>query len=119
MAVGKNTSRRSNQTPKGYSKMKARTQNMNICVRFFLCCLVFMLACAFLVSTLNPYRELNKLRAYYEDEIQEQERATIEQVDQKWREFNAIENDPEYLGVIARDMLHYHKPGEHVFRIEK
>lgn len=103
----------------GYNKMKVRTERMRLSVRFALCCFVLTASAAFLATTLKPQRELETLRGYYVDEIQEAERTKIERLDEKEREYDAIENDPQYLGLIARDRLHYYKPGEHVFRVDR
>lgn len=103
----------------GYNKVKARTQGINACVRVTLCCFILTLSFAFLATTLQPYRDLKKLRAHFDSEVKVQENHAIEQVDEKQREYSAIESDPEYLGLIARDRLNYYKPGEQVFRIEK
>ena len=103
----------------GYNKMRARTERMKLGVRCALCCFLLTASLAFLASTLKPYRELGKQRAYYKEDILEQERLSVEKVDQKEREYHAIESDPNYLGLIARDRLNYYEPGEKVFRIER
>ena len=99
--------------------MKARTERMRLSVRFALCCFVLTSSLAFLVTTLKPYHELGKLREYNASEVQELERVALEKLDAKDREYHAIEHDPQYLGLIARDRLHYYKLGEHVFRVER
>lgn len=92
---------------------------MKLSVRFALFCFLLTASVAFLATTLKPHRELGKLRQYYADEVQGLEKVAIEHVDEKEREYHAIEHDPQYLGLIARDRLHYYKPGEHVFRIDR
>lgn len=103
----------------GYNKMKARTERMQSSVRYALCFFVLTVSLAFLATTLKPYRELETLNQYYVEEVQELEKSELEKVDAKEREYYAIENDPQYLGLIARDTLNYYKPGEHVFRVER
>ena len=103
----------------GYNKMKVRTERMKLTVRFALCLFVLTGSIAFLATTLKPYRELGELREYYSGEVKELERVKLEQLDEKEREYDAIEHDPQYLGIIARDRLHYYEPGEHVFRISR
>ncbi|MBT8036190.1 MAG: septum formation initiator family protein [Verrucomicrobiae bacterium] len=102
----------------GYNKVRVRTDRINAGVRFALCCLAFTACCAFMTAALQPYRELDKMRQDF-SEVQAQERSVIERKDAKERELRAIEEDSEYLELIARDRLNYYKPGEHVFRIER
>ncbi len=71
-----------------------------------------------MVAALQPHRKLNRMRADLA-EVHSQEMAVIERKDAKERELRAIEEDPAYLELIARDRLNYYKPGEHVFRIER
>jgi len=118
MAFKKKISKRSSRH-RGYNKMKVRTERLKLTVRFALCLFVLTASITFLATTLKPYRELGKLREYYSSEVQELERVKLERLDEKEREYDAIEHDPQYLGLIARDRLHYYKPGEHVFRIER
>ena len=102
----------------GYNKMKARTERIDTGVRFAMCCLALAACAAFLVAALQPYRKLDKMRKDLA-EVQLQEVATVDRKDAKAREYRAIEKDPAYLELIARDRLNYYKPGEHVFRIER
>ncbi len=102
----------------GYNKVRARTERMNTGVRVALCCLAFTACCAFMVAALQPYRKLDRMHSDLA-EVQAQEMAVIERKDAKERELRAIEEDPKYLELIARDRLNYYKPGEHVFRIER
>lgn len=102
----------------GYNKVRARTERMNVGVRFALCCLTLMGCCAFMAAALQPYRKLGAMRLDLA-EVHAQEMAVIERMDAKERELRAIEDDPKYLELIARDRLNYYKPGEHVFRIER
>ena len=98
--------------------MRARTERMNTGVRLAFCGLVLTACTAFLVSALKPYRDLGTMRTDLAD-VLERESAVIDRKDAKERELNAIETDPSYLEIIARDRLNYYKPGEHVFRIER
>lgn len=102
-----------------HHKMKVRTARMRLSVRFAFCVFILTASVAFFVTTLKPYRELKGLRQYYVEEIQELEKEKAEKLDEKQREYEAIQNDSQYLGLIARDRLHYYKPGEYVFRIER
>ena len=98
--------------------MRARTERMNTGVRLAFCGLVLTACTAFLVSALKPYRDLGAMRTDLAD-VLERESAVIDRKDAKERELHAIETDPGYLEIIARDRLNFYKPGEHVFRIER
>ncbi|MBK1829272.1 septum formation initiator family protein [Verrucomicrobiaceae bacterium R5-34] len=113
----RNTTRRQHREG-GYNKMRARTERMNAGVRLALCGLLLTASCAFLVAGLPHHRKLEKLRADLA-EVQASEQAVIDQKDAKERELRAIEKDPAYLELIARDRLNYYKPGETIFRIER
>jgi len=102
----------------GYNKVKARTEQMNTGVRLALCALALTATAAFMVAALQPHRKLNRMRSDLA-EVHGQEMAVIERKDAKERELRAIEENPAYLELIARDRLNYYKPGEHVFRIER
>lgn len=119
MALKRNRSRSRKQSQHGdFNRMRVRTQRMNAGVRLAFCGLVLTACAAFLVSALKPYRELSALRADLA-EVEAQESVVIDRKDAKERELKAIEQDPAYLELIARDRLNYYKPGEHIFRIER
>lgn len=98
--------------------MRVRTRRMNAGVRLAFCGLALTACSAFLVAALKPYRDLGDMREDLAD-VMEREAEVIERKDAKQRELRAIETDPSYLEIIARDRLNYYKPGEHVFRIER
>ena len=115
----KNTQRKSISRSGGeFSRVRARTQRMNVGVRFAFIGLVLTACTAFLVSALKPYRDLVVMRADLV-EVMDAEAAVVERKDAKERELRAIEEDPSYREIIARDRLNYYKPGEHIFRIER
>lgn len=98
--------------------MRARTERMRLGVRMALFVLMLTASIAFMVSTLQPYKKLSGMRKDLAD-LQKQEMDVIERKDAKERELSALENDPDYLELIARDCLNFYKPGEHIFRIER
>jgi len=100
------------------NKMHARTEYLRRLVRLSFCLLAFMLCLAFAVSALPHYRKLQKMRADL-SEVKVEESEVANRVDAKKRELRAIESDPQYRELIARDRLNYYEPGEHVFRIER
>ena len=114
----KNSQRRKSSRGGEFNRMRVRTQRMNAGVRLAFCGLVLTACCAFLAAALKPYRDLGDMRADLA-EVMTQEKSVIDRKDSKERELRAIEEDPAYLELIARDRLNYYKPGEHVFRIER
>lgn len=118
MARNRKNSSRKQRRDGGYNKLRARTDRINTSVRLALCVLALTACCAFLVAALPHQKELDKLHSDL-GEVIEEESVVIERKDAKERELRAIEEDPEYLEMIARDRLDYYKPGEHIFRIER
>ncbi|MFK7910738.1 MAG: septum formation initiator family protein [Akkermansiaceae bacterium] len=114
----KNTRRGKASNGGGFNRMRARTEKMKTGVRLAFCGLALTACSAFLVAALKPYRDLGDMRKDLSDVV-DQETAVIERKDAKERELHAIETDPSYLEIIARDRLNYYKPGEHVFRIKR
>lgn len=102
----------------GYNKVRARTESMNTGVRLAFCILLLMGCLAFVATALQPYRKLKVMKSDLV-EVVNQEVKVVERKDAKQRELRAIEEEPEYLELIARDRLNYYLPGEHVFRIER
>ena len=112
------TQRRKKSQVGEFSRVRAHTKRMNTGVRLAFCGLLLTACAAFLVSALSPYRELNDKRADLADVVQ-LETSVIERKDAKERELKAIETDPAYLEIIARDRLNYHKLDEYVFSIKR
>jgi len=100
------------------SKMHARTERLHVGVRLGGCVLLLMVCSAFMVAALPDQRKLEKMKLDLA-EVHAAESDVVERVDAKEREYRAIEVDPEYREIIARDRLNYYKPGEHVFRIDR
>lgn len=100
----------------GYSKVRARTERMDMSVRLAFCILVLMGCLAFLATTLQPYKDLQQAKA--ELSLQrESEELVVREYDGRQRELHALQQNPEYRELRARDRLNYSKPGEHIFRI--
>jgi cell division protein FtsB len=91
---------------------------MNASVRLAFCILVLMGCLAFLVTALQPFRELKKKEAALSEVMAKEEKVILEK-DAKQLELKAIVYDPKYLEIIARDSLDYSKPGEQIFRIQR
>ena len=117
MASNKKSKRGRSSRHVGYNKVLVRTERMNTSVRLALCILVLMGCMAFMATALKPYRQLNGMKSDLA-EVVKQEAGIIGRKDAKQRELRAIEEDPKYLELIARDRLDYCKPGEYIFRID-
>jgi len=51
------------------------------------------------------------LNTYWVSEV----RKAMDSKDQAYREYRAVEQDPRYLEIKARERLHWSKPGERIF----
>lgn len=102
----------------GYNKVRARTERMNTSVRLAFCILVLMGCFAFAATAIKPYREL-QVKEGVLAVVAQKENEVIERKDAKQRELSAILNEPQYLEIIARDVLNYYKPDEVIFRIDR
>ena len=100
------------------NKMHARSESLRSGVRVAVCFLGLMGCVAFAVASLPHYRKLEVMEADLE-EVRSAEVEVANRVDAKERELRAIESDPQYREIIARDRLNYYEPGEHVFRIAR
>jgi len=98
--------------------MHALSEGLRGGVRLGFCVLALMGCVAFTVAALPHQRKLEKMQADLE-EVRASEDEAANRVDAKRRELSAIESDPQYREIIARDRLNYYEPGEHVFRIER
>ena len=76
---------------------------MKLGVRFAFCCFILTASVAFLATTLKPYKELGELRDYYRGEVLTQEAGSLEDVDEKAREYQAIETCLLYTSPSPRD----------------
>jgi cell division protein FtsB len=118
MASKRKSSRGRSSRYAGYNKVRARTERMHTGVRLAFCILLLMGCVAFMATALQPYRELKRMKSKL-GEVAGKEVEVVERKDAKQRELRAIEEDPAYLELIARDRLDYYLPGERVFRIDR
>lgn len=98
--------------------MHARTERLYTGVRLGFCVLLLMACAAFMVAALPHQRKLERMQLDL-SEVHAAEQEVIDRVDAKDREHRAIELNPQYRELIARDRLNYYVPGEHIFRIER
>lgn len=118
MASRRKSSRGRPSRHAGYNKVLVRTERMSTGVRLAFCILLLMGCVAFMATALHPYRDLSNMRSQLAEVVTEKVRV-VEREDAKRRELRAIEEDPEYLELIARDRLRFHLPGEKIFQIDR
>lgn len=84
----------------------------------FLLAAIVLVVLAFVGLTFHPeWARRNELAAHLEEE---QAKLAAEQLLQKQRtrEVHLLQNDPEYVEIIARDKLGVMKEGETIFRLD-
>jgi cell division protein FtsB len=91
---------------------------MNLSVRLAFCILVLMGCLAFLATALQPYKDLQQAKAVL-DVQKDREGLVVREYDGRQRELNALQQNPEYRELRARDRLRYSEPDEHIFRIDR
>ena len=98
--------------------LRARTTGIRIVNRAAFCLLV-ILACVAVAALSVP--QVRKLRELKEElsRSQTKERHVVAIKDQKYRELRALQSDPAYLELIARDRLDLHQTGERIYRIRR
>jgi len=86
--------------------------------RFAFSVLVLVGCAAVLVTSIPQQKKLASMKEELA-QVQVKERQAEEQRDRCEREFRAMEEDPAYMELKARDSLNYYKPGEVIFRISR
>lgn len=112
------TSRASDRRRLPNRKMCARTHRMrqvNLVIFYFL----VMLICSVTVVTALPqFKQLEKMEGEL-SEVQQHEQRAKDRQDQQFREYKALEQDSEFLEIIARDRLDLYREGETIFRFSR
>lgn len=99
-------------------QMCARTEKLRSLNRYAFYLFV-LLGCGLVIASSWPQFEHLKEMEVELAETKRMEIAALEQKDQKFREYRAVEQDPKYLEIIARDRLDLKKQGERVFRFAR
>jgi len=83
-------------------------------VRHAFCILVIALCAIIPVTALPSLKKSDKLEEEYQTEWKEKLRIAAEAKDSADREHRAIQQDPRYLEIKARERLKWSKPGERI-----
>ena len=98
-----------------HQRMRCRTEHMRMANRLGICTLVIVLSVILPITALPRLQNADKkeehLNTFWAGEI----RNAIDAKDQAYREYRAVEQDPRYLEIKARERLHWSKEGETIF----
>lgn len=98
-----------------HQRMRSRTEHMRTANRLGVCVLVIALSIILPVTAIPRLKNADKkeshLKTFWAGEVQK----AIDAKDQAHREYRAVEQDPRYLEIKARERLHYSKPEETIF----
>ena len=98
-----------------HRRMRSRTEHMRSANRVCFCLLVIAVCIAVPVSALPLLSQAKQADEHFEQHWQQKIRIAAEGKDQVNREYKAIEQDPHYLEIKARERLRWSKPGERIF----
>ena len=98
--------------------LRARTTGIRIVNRVAFVVLVATACVAVAALSVPQVRHLRSLREEL-TRAQAQERNVLAIKDQKNRELRALQSDPSYLELIARDRLDLYRTGERIYRIKR
>ncbi len=95
-------------------RMRSRTERIRSANRVALCLLILAVCLAIPVSALPLLAKRKAAEKHFQEHWQEKIRIAAEAKDQIDREYKAIESDPHYLEIKARERLRWSKPGEKI-----
>lgn len=78
--------------------------------------LIIVACCAAHVIAFPQKNVLKEKEEQHAELIKAQEQARLRK-DSADRQYRALQEDPEYLELISRDVLDYYKPGEIIFEV--
>ena len=97
-----------------HQRLRTRNAQMNTVNRVAVCLLVIALCAILPVTALPSLSESDELEETYQTEWKQKLKLAAEAKDSADREHRAIEQDPRYLEIKARERLKWSKPGERV-----
>ncbi|GAA5496116.1 Septum formation initiator [Rubritalea squalenifaciens DSM 18772] len=98
--------------------MRARTEKMRKLNQFTFCLFIAAVCAGVIVSRLPHFKDLEKMEMELA-EVKSHEADVLSRKDQHEREYRALEQDPHFLEIKARDRLDLYKPGEVIFRFQR
>ena len=97
-----------------HQRLRKRNAQMSTVNRLAFCILVIALCAIIPVTALPSLKKSDKLEEVYQTEWKEKIRIAAEAKDSADREHRAIQQDPRYLEIKARERLKWSKPGERI-----
>lgn len=97
-----------------HTRLRKRNAQMSTVNRLAFCILVIALCAIIPVTALPSLKKSDDLEATYHSEWKEKLRIAAEAKDSADREYRAIQQDPRYLEIKARERLKWSKPGERI-----
>ncbi len=97
-----------------HQRLRNRNAQMNTVNRLAFCLLVIALCAILPVTALPSLSQSDELEESYNTVWQEKLRIAAEAKDSADREHRAIQQDPRYLEIKARERLKWSKPGERI-----
>ncbi len=97
-----------------HQRLRTRNAQMNTVNRLAFCLLIIVVCAILPVTALPSLSESDKLEESFNTEWQQKLKVAANAKDSADREYRAIQQDPRYLEIKARDRLKWSKPGERV-----
>lgn len=97
-----------------HTRLRKRNAQMSTVNRLAFCILLIALCAIIPVTALPGLKKADELEKTYHTEWQEKLRIAEEAKDSADREHRAIQQDPRYLEIKARERLKWSKPGERI-----
>jgi|GEM_PF-2022465 len=97
-----------------HTRLRKRNAQMSTVNRLAFCILIIALCAIIPVMALPSLSKSDKLEETYHKEWKEKLRIAAEAKDSAEREYRAIQQDPRYLEIKARERLKWSKPGERI-----
>jgi len=97
-----------------HKRLRSRNEQMNTVNRLAFCVLIIALCVILPVTALPSLTKSDALEKTYHTEWKEKLRAATEAKDSADREYRAIQQDPRYLEIKARERIKWSKPKERI-----
>lgn len=97
-----------------HQRLRTRNAQMNTVNRLGFCLLIVVVCAILPVTALPSLSESDELEVTYHTEWQDKLKAAADAKDSADREYRAIQQDPRYLEIKARERLKWSKPGERI-----
>ena len=96
-------------------RIRSRTEHMRTANRLGICTLVIVMSVILPITALPRLKSAEKKEVHLNTHWAGEIRKAIDAKDQAFREYRAVEQDPRYLEIKARERLHWSKEGETIF----